>query len=96
MLKDMDIAGKMKNWRVVERWESIVGPKIARHAKAVSVDSNNLFVGVDNPAWQSQLFMMKSEILRKIRELDVGIRDIKFIIWDSSMRRRLGEKDKKA
>jgi hypothetical protein len=93
VLKDMDITGKMLNWRVVERWESIVGPKIARHAKAISADSENLFVGVDNPAWQSQLFMMKSEILHKIRKLDVKIKDIKFVILDSPITRRLREKE---
>jgi predicted nucleic acid-binding Zn ribbon protein len=94
VLRDMDISGKVKNWQVVEKWESLVGQNIARHAKAVSVDSENLFVMVDNPVWQSQLFMMKSRILDKIRALDVRIRDIKFMISDTPITRRGHEKER--
>jgi predicted nucleic acid-binding Zn ribbon protein len=90
----MDIDGKLKNWRVVEKWEKIVGSNIARHAKAVSVDSENLFVMVDNPAWQSQLFLMKADILRKIKKYDVKIKDIKFRMSDYPTGRRLHDKEK--
>lgn len=92
MLKTMDISGKLHNWQVVEKWESVVGKNIARHARAVSVDSENLYVVVDNPAWQSQLFMMKSRILNKIKDLDVRIKDIIFMISDATTTRRINEK----
>ena len=92
VLKGMDVDGKLKNWKVVEKWEKIVGSNIARHARAVSVDSENLFVIVDNPAWQSQLFLMKSDILMKIKAYNVNIKDIKFRMSDAPMaRRRNGE-----
>jgi hypothetical protein len=94
VLRGMDINGKLKNWQVVEKWEKIVGSNIARHAKAVSVDSENLFVMVDNPAWQSQLFLMKADILKKMKKYDVKIKDIKFRISDGHMGRRLHGKDK--
>lgn len=94
VLKNVDISGKLKNWQVVEKWENIVGPRIACHAQAVSVDSENLIVMVDNPVWQSQLFMMKSEIMKKIKKLDVGIKDIRFMISDAPMKRRVDEKQK--
>ncbi len=84
----MNVRGTLKNWQVVREWEKIVGSNIARHARAVSVDSENLFVAVDNPVWQSQLFLMKSDILKKLKSYDVKIKDIKFRISDSSTRRR--------
>ena len=92
VLKDMNIGGKVRNWQVVDKWEEIVGANIARHAKAVSVDSENLFVMVDNPVWQSQLFMMKSEILKKVRKLDSRIMDVRFMISDAAITRRQREK----
>jgi predicted nucleic acid-binding Zn ribbon protein len=92
VLKDMDISGKVRNWQVVDKWEEIVGPNIARHAQAVSVDRENLFVMVDNPVWQSQLFLMKSEILRKVSKLDNRIKDIRFMVSDTPVRRRQREK----
>lgn len=88
VLRVMNINGALKNWQVVQEWEKIVGAKIARHAQAVNVDSENLYVNVDNPVWQSQLFLMKSDILREIKKYDVRIRDIKFRISDVPMRRR--------
>ena len=92
VLRGMDIDTKLKNWQAVDKWESIVGQNIARHAQAVSVDSENLLVEVDNPVWQSQLFLMKSEILRKIRKYDVSIKDIRFRISSRPMTRRSNEK----
>lgn len=94
VLKGMDINVKLKNWRAVEKWEDIVGHNIAHHAQAVSVDSENLLVMVDNPVWQSQLFLMKSDILKKIQKYDVRIKDIKFRISDVPIRRRSNEKKK--
>jgi predicted nucleic acid-binding Zn ribbon protein len=88
VLQVMNINGTLKNWTVVREWETIVGSSIAHHARAVSVDSENLFVMVDNPVWQSQLFLMKSDILKKIRKYDVRIKDIKFRISDAPARRR--------
>jgi hypothetical protein len=49
---------------------------------------------VDNPVWQSQLFLMKSDILKKIQKYDVRIKDIKFRISDVPIRRRSNEKKK--
>jgi len=89
VLEVMNINGTLKNWQVVQKWETIVGSNIARHARAVSVDSENLFVMVDNPMWQSQLFLMKSDILKKIKKYDVRIKDIKFRISDVPIRRRV-------
>ncbi|MBE0432032.1 DUF721 domain-containing protein [candidate division WOR-3 bacterium] len=88
VLKTMDINGTLKNWQVVEKWETIVGANIARHARAVSVDAENLFVAVDNPVWQAQLFLMKSDILKKIQQYDVKIKDIRFRIADGPTGRR--------
>jgi predicted nucleic acid-binding Zn ribbon protein len=89
----MDISGKVRNWQVVDKWEEIVGRNIARHAQAVSVDTENLYVMVDNPIWQSQLFLMKSEILKKVRKLDIRIKDIRFMVSDTPVTRRKGEKE---
>jgi len=78
VLKEMNIETRTKNWEIVEKWEEIVGKRIARHATATAVDTDRLYVEVDNPVWQSQLFLMKKTILNKIRKRDVHIKDITF------------------
>ena len=78
VLKDMKIDEGMKNWCIVEKWPEIVGTKIAHHAHATAVDADNLYVEVDNPAWQNQLFLMKTMLIEKCKKYHVSIRDIKF------------------
>lgn len=86
VLHGLNINERMKNWQIVEKWTEIVGKKIAQHARATAVDSKNLFVEVDNPVWQSQLFLMKDKIIKKIRTYNVSIRDIKFRIADQRLK----------
>lgn len=74
----MNIETRMKNWQIVEKWTEIVGKRIAQHAEATGVDTDNLFVEVDNPVWQSQLFLMKDTIIKKLKKYNVNIKDIKF------------------
>jgi len=78
VLKEMNIETRTKNWEIVEKWVEIVGKRVAQHAKATAVDTDRLYVEVDNPVWQSQLFLMKKMILEKIRKQNVYIKDISF------------------
>ena len=82
LLKELDIEQSMNNWRVVEKWIEIVGKKIAGHARPISVDRTCLYVEVDDPIWQSQLFLMKHDILAKCQKYRVYLTDIKFRIND--------------
>ena len=80
VLKEMHIEKKVHNWIIIDKWTEIVGKRIAQHAQAVGVDAENLYVEVDNPMWQSQLFIMKSMIINKCRKYDIELKDIKFSI----------------
>jgi predicted nucleic acid-binding Zn ribbon protein len=82
VLKDMNIEQRMKNWQVVEKWAEIVGARISQHAQATAVDTEILYVEVDTPMWQSQLFLMKGSIIRKIKKYSTNIKDIKFRVVD--------------
>jgi predicted nucleic acid-binding Zn ribbon protein len=80
LLKDLNIERSINNWRVIEKWSEIVGERIAFHAKAVGVDRECLFVEVDDPTWQSQLFLMKNDIIGKCHKYGVFLKEIKFHI----------------
>ena len=81
----------MKNWHIIENWAAIVGKRIARHTKPTSVDAENLFVEVDNPVWQGQLFILKEKIIKRIKEFDAHIKDIKFSITKSPINNKENE-----
>ena len=53
---------------VFSRWEQVVGPEIAGHARPVSVRDGTLVLAVDHPAWATQLRYMTSELLTRISE----------------------------
>lgn len=53
---------------VFARWEQVVGPDIAGHARPVSLHRGILVLAVDHPAWATQLRYMTSDILTRISE----------------------------
>ncbi|MEO0122599.1 MAG: DUF721 domain-containing protein [candidate division WOR-3 bacterium] len=80
VIKSMNLEEKFKEIEMVKHWENIVGEKIAQHARAININESNLYVVVDNPVWQAQLFLLKNKILKKFNELGANLKDIKFII----------------
>lgn len=82
VLRSFGLDERLKNLEIIAKWPEIVGEKIAQHAKAIGVDTENLFVAVDNPVWQGQLFLMKDKIVNKIKKYGVHIKDIKFSIQE--------------
>ncbi|HUR78914.1 MAG TPA: DUF721 domain-containing protein [Acidimicrobiales bacterium] len=51
-----------------QRWEELVGPGIAAHAKPVSLKGGHLRVEVDSSAWASQLRFMTTELVTRCCE----------------------------
>jgi len=93
VLKNMNIEIKLKNCQVISKWKVIVGERIAQHSLAVAADDEVLYVEVDNSVWESQLFIMKNQIIEKIRKSGFEIKDIKFRLKDflppNQIRRKL-------
>ena len=59
---------RLKEYRVVGRWEKIVGKVIARHAQPSSLRGKKLSVVVDSSAWMQQLSLLKPELLEKLNQ----------------------------
>jgi Dna[CI] antecedent, DciA len=90
VLKPLDMDGRINNWAAIDKWAEIVGASIARHARATHVDTENLFVSVDNPVWQGQLFIMKAQILEKMKTYGITLKDIRFSIQPETGKKRGG------
>src|SRR3990167_4057468 len=50
----------------MSRWETAVGPMIAKHAQATKVVRGELWVEVDHPIWRSELHHKKRQILETL------------------------------
>ena len=54
---------------VFSRWEEVVGPAVARHARPLRLESGLLVVAVDQPAWATQVRTLGPRIVAEITEL---------------------------
>ncbi len=57
------LSRRLEEADALSRWEECVGAAIAKHARAVRVQDEVLFVEVDHPIWKSELHHRKQQIL---------------------------------
>jgi predicted nucleic acid-binding Zn ribbon protein len=50
---------------VFSRWEDVVGPAIAAHARPVSLRDGTLRVAVDQPGWATQLRYLETDLVQR-------------------------------
>ncbi|MGZ3697805.1 MAG: DUF721 domain-containing protein [Bdellovibrionota bacterium] len=62
------IAQRLKEAGAVSYWDEVVGPQIAKHARALRVQDSVLWVEVDHPVWRSELHHRKRQILEKMND----------------------------
>lgn len=51
------------------RWEEVVGSAMARHVRPLTLSGGVLSVGVDQPAWATQVRMLAPTILERVAEV---------------------------
>jgi predicted nucleic acid-binding Zn ribbon protein len=51
---------------IFSSWEEIVGPAIAAEAWPLQVKDGVLRIGVEHPAWATQLMFLGPELVRKV------------------------------
>lgn len=68
ILAERGLVKGVKNAEVVELWEKIVGETIAKHAKALYLESGILFIEVPDSAWRNELSLLQVEVIEKINE----------------------------
>lgn len=54
--------------RVVEGWDEVVGPVVARYTLEKFIKNQTLFVKISNPALRADLSMRRSEIVKALND----------------------------
>jgi predicted nucleic acid-binding Zn ribbon protein len=62
-------AGGVASAAVFTRWEEAVGAAVAAHAHPLRLDGTTLVVGVDGPAYATQLRLLTAQLLTRLRDL---------------------------
>jgi len=70
----------------VQRWEEVVGERIAEVTRATSVAGGVLFVQVASSAWLSELNLMRQDILARLNagRTEGRIERIVFTLWEKA------------
>lgn len=90
LLKQMDKGGHLTTARIIEVWDSLVGPEIAGHTQIQGVRDGQLLVYVDSPVWANELQAMAGQLLERL-QIELGenpIRSMRFTVTKSVSRAR--------
>lgn len=79
LLKEFKIDQKIKEVGIINGWNELLGPHIARVSSKVFVKNRILFVHLTSPVVRNELMMMKSNIVKALNE-NVGANVIDDII----------------
>ena len=68
-------------WQLQNKWKHIAGSMIARESYISFERKQTLYITVTNSVWMNHLYMMKADLLKRIREDDYGKKytDIRFV-----------------
>lgn len=72
VISSLGIGSRYAGWNVVEHWPEIVGPTIAKFAKAIRFTEGTLYVAVPDAAWRQELQAQIETLHARIREFPGG------------------------
>ncbi len=67
-LKKFNLEIRIKEGKIWEVWDNVVGPTVARNAQPESIRGRVLFVTVSSSTWMQQLQFLKEKILEKLNQ----------------------------
>ena len=82
VLKRLGLDQGLLGWRAVQEWQEVVGPRVARHTRAIAFRDGVLQVEVEGSAWMHELGFLKRDLVRKING-HLGsrlVRDVRFVV----------------
>ena len=89
VLRQTGLETELKGWQAVRDWDDIVGPRLARHAKAVGFRDGTLRVEVEGSAWMHEMGFLRRDLIRSLNERlgDALVRDLRFTVARGGIRR---------
>lgn len=66
LINSTDLADGLGKGRLLEKWESLVGPSISAVSRPIDVRGDTLLLEVEDPVWRSELSLMQEHLLETI------------------------------
>ena len=89
VLRQTGLETEVRGWQAVQDWEEMVGPRLARHTKAVGFREGTLRVEVEGSAWMHEMGFLKRDLIRRLNERlgDALVRDLRFMVARGGIQR---------
>lgn len=89
VLRQTGLEAEVRGWQAVQDWEELVGPRLARHTKAVGFREGTLRVEVEGSAWMHEMGFLKRDLIRRLNERlgDALVRDLRFMVARGGIQR---------
>ena len=80
LLRDEGFETPLKERRLMESWDSVAGPIVARYTGDKYIRNQVLHVKITNPALKADLSMMRTQLVKRLNEKagSFVISDVKF------------------
>lgn len=80
-IRENDLEKPLLEHRVVEQWDTILGPTIARYSRDISVNDGMLRVRITNAALRQELFEQRYKLIQKLNDAVGGeaVKDIRLL-----------------
>jgi predicted nucleic acid-binding Zn ribbon protein len=62
------LKGKLNQYRLIDRWEPVVGKVIAKHTKGLSINRKTLYVEMDSSIVRNEVYLLKSMIIEELNK----------------------------
>jgi predicted nucleic acid-binding Zn ribbon protein len=68
-LREEGLETPLLQQRVVNAWEQVAGPMVARYTTEKFVKNQMLFIKITNPALRQDLSMMRAQLVKRLNEV---------------------------
>ncbi len=70
------LKNKLNQYRLIEKWDAVVGKMIAKHTQKISINKKTLYVEIDSSIVRNEVYLLKSKIIAELnKEFDQPIID---------------------
>lgn len=77
VLREQGLETPLQQKRLIDSWDTVVGPTVARHTGDIFIKNQTLHVKIVNPALRQDLSMMRTQLVKRLNAA-VGV----FVISD--------------
>jgi hypothetical protein len=62
------LKNKLNQYRLIDKWEPVVGKMIAKHTKGLSINRKTLYVEMDSSIVRNEIYLLKSKIIEELNK----------------------------